>query len=244
MRRLLISAPGLAIIVSFMAQAIELDGSLGAASDTLFRGVSQTGGPVVRGGLDWYGEHLYAGGELSNNRLFGRGAVETYGGYTRPVSLFELLPGTIDTGVDAHLYFGERIEPYAGRSLDFAEIYAGGSLGPASLKLYASPDYANRGAPGYSLRAALKWPLMSRLELRLSLAYNGGAGVQRWIAPLTADGRGRNYVDYGARLQLTLPRELSAYLQGGGTDLKLGAAAPGSVGQPKLMLGLRKDFSW
>jgi hypothetical protein len=59
--------------------------------------------------------------------------------------------------------------------------------------------------------------------------------MQGRIAPLNCDGRGRNYLRYGATLNLCSPRDFTLHAQ-------LGAAPPGGVGQPKALQGLRKDF--
>lgn len=189
-----------------------------------------------------HGSGLYAGGWASNNRSAGGGELDLYGGYTRPLPLFGLIPATLDSGVAAYLYTGERAAALGGGSQDFAELYAGLSAGPVSFKASFAPDYAGRGAPGWYLQAAAGYPLPAGFKLKAALGYGTGAGVERQTAPLTADANGRSYLDYSLRLSKSFPYALSAWLEVAGTSLRLAESAQGGSGQPKFLAGLREEF--
>ena len=222
-----------------------LSGNAGVASDYLFRGLDQTNGPALQGGLDYvHHSGLYGGAWLSNNRSTGGGEMDLYGGYTKPLRLFDLIPATLDAGVTGYVYSGERPAALGAGSQDFAELYAGIGAGPAAFRASYAPDYAGRGAPGWYLQGTLKYPLGAGFTFRPALGYGGGAGVQRQTAPLIADGVGRSYLDYRLRLDKTLPWELTGWLEVAGTNLHLADSAQGGRGQPKFLAGLRKDFDF
>lgn len=228
------------------ARADWFSGSAGVASDYLFRGLDQTNGPALQGELDYvHHSGLYGGGWISNNRSAGSGGeLDLYSGYTHPLPLFGVLSATLDAGVTGYLYSGARAAPLGGGNQDFAELYAGASLGPAAFKASYAPDYAARGAPGWNLQGTLKYPLGAGFSVKALLAYSGGSGLRRQTAPLTADGVGRDYLNYSLRLGKSLPYDLTAWLEVAGTDLHLARGAQGGDGQPKFLFGLRKDFDF
>lgn len=229
---------------AFAARADWFTGNLGLASDYQFRGLDQTNGLALQGGLDYvHDSGLYAGGWASRNRSAGGGEFDLYGGYTRPLQLFGLITASLDAGLAGYVYTGARAPALGGGGQDFAELYAGLAVGPASLKASFAPDYAGRGAPGWYLGGAIRYPLAWDFKLRASLGYGLGAGVQRQTAPLSADGRGHTYLDYGLRLSRGLPWwDLDAWAEVAGTDLHLADSAQGGGDQPKFLIGLRKDF--
>jgi len=239
-RRLL---PAILLLCSGNAAADWFSGNAGVVSDYLFRGLDQTNGPALQGGLDYvHRSGFYAGGWASNNRSAGGGELDLYGGYTRTLPLFGLISATLDAGAIAYVYSGERQAALGGGSQDFAELYTGIAAGPASFKLSYAPDYAGRGAPGWYAQGAVAYPLGGGFKLQATLGYGGGAGVERQTAPLTADGTGQSYLDYSLRLSKTFKYDLSAWVAMAGTDLHLAQTAQGGSGQPKFLAGLRKDF--
>src|SRR5882672_2741750 len=91
------------------ARADWFSGNAGVVSDTLFRGLDQTNGPALQGGLDYvHHSGLYAGGWATNNRSAGGGEFDLYSGYTRQLPLFGVLSATLDAGVAGYVYTGER----------------------------------------------------------------------------------------------------------------------------------------
>jgi uncharacterized protein (TIGR02001 family) len=226
------------LLLPALARADWFSANLGLASDYQFRGLDQTNGLAAQGGLDYvHRSGLYAGAWATRNRSAGGGEFDLYGGYTRPLHLFGLLNATLDAGFSGYVYTGDRPAALGGGSQDFAEAYAGLSAGPASFKASFAPDYAGRGAPGWYLEGALRYPLPWDLKLRATLGYGGGAGVQRQTAPLSADGRGHPYLSYALRLSRELPWwSLDAWGEVAGTDLHL------ESDQPVFLVGLRRYF--
>ena len=237
---------GALLLACGAARADWFSGNAGLASDYLFRGLDQTNGPALQGGLDYvHHSGLYGGGWLTNNRSAGSGGeIDLYSGYTRQLPLFGVLSATLDAGVAGYAYSGERQAALGGGNQDFAELYGGLSLGPASFKASFAPDYAGRGAPGWYLQGTLKYPLPAGFRLKAALGYGGGAGVERQTAPLTVDGVGHSYLDYSLRLSRPLPYDLTAWIEVAGTDLHLADSAQGGGDQPKFLLGLSKDFDF
>jgi uncharacterized protein (TIGR02001 family) len=235
------SRPLSAVLMLLAAGAARADwftANLGLASRYQFRGLDQTNGVAPQGGIDYaHDSGLYAGAWATRNRSAGGGELDLYGGYSRPLHLFGLLNATLDAGVAGYVYSGARPAVLGGGSQDFAEVYAGLAAGPASFKASIAPDYAGRGAPGWYLEGALRYPLPWDLKLRATLGYGGGEGVQRQTAPLSADGRGHAYLSYALRLSRDLPWwSLNAWGEVAGTDLRLGS------GQPLFLVGLRRYF--
>lgn len=227
------------------ARADWFSGNAGIVSDYLFRGLDQTNGPALQGGLDYvHHSGLYAGGWATNNRSAGGGELDLYSGYTRQLPLFGVLSATLDAGVAGYVYSGDRRVSLGGGKQDFAELYGGLGVGPASFKASFAPDYAGRGASGWYLQGTLKYPLPAGFKLRAALGYGGGPGVERQTAPLTVDGVGHSYLDYSLRLSRSLPYDLTAWIEVAGTDLHLADSAQGGGDQPKFLLGLRKDFDF
>ena len=138
---------------------LDLAFNLGAASDYVFRGASQTGGrPEAFGGADVaLGGLGYAGTWLSNVRLAGRSGLEydLYAG-VRP----SLGPVALDLGL---VRYGYARKP-APASQDFVEWKATASLplGPANLggALYHTADFYGRlgAATYYEINADTRLP--------------------------------------------------------------------------------------
>jgi uncharacterized protein (TIGR02001 family) len=151
---------------------LDLSFNIGAASDYVFRGMSQTGGrPQAFAGADIAFAHIgYAGAWISNVRLAGRTGAEydLYAG-ARP----NLGPVALDLGV---VRYGYSRQPASG-DLDFVELKALASLplGPAILGggVTHSPDfYGHLGsATYYELNASSQIP-------RTRFSLSGAVGRQ------------------------------------------------------------------
>lgn len=113
--------------------------NVGATSDYVFRGYSQTSeDPAIFGGVDLTIGGLYAGAWASNVD-FGDGTdaeIDLYGGYRSEVSGF-----AFDFGVVSYLYISE----LGGADYDYAElkIAASRAIGPVTVgaAAYWSPDF-------------------------------------------------------------------------------------------------------
>jgi uncharacterized protein (TIGR02001 family) len=122
--------------------------NFGVASEYMFRGIPQTNGAAVQGGVDVSTDvGLYVGAWASNVN-FGGGEngneFDVYGGFTKSFGMFGL-----DVGAIGYIYSEDSEDggAGAGSNLDFVEVYAGATLGPVSGKVYYSPDYNNVSQP-------------------------------------------------------------------------------------------------
>lgn len=140
LRLLLCAAAALAVAGPAAAQdGPSFEFNFGAASDYVFRGVSQTDeDPQVFGGADLSAGRVYAGVWVSNVD-FGNSTdaeFDLYAGFKPTLGVVSL-----DLGV---LYYGYVDQP-SGADLDYFELKAAGSipLGPATIgaQAYYSPNY-------------------------------------------------------------------------------------------------------
>jgi uncharacterized protein (TIGR02001 family) len=143
----------------------DVTANIGVASEYMFRGIPQTNGAAVQGGLDFTtASGLYVGTWASNVN-FGGGEngneFDVYGGFTTTFGSFGL-----DVGAIGYIY-SETKEAGGGAAsnLDFIEGYVGGSFGPLSAKVYYSPDYNNVSAASIYGTATATFPLNDNLSL-------------------------------------------------------------------------------
>lgn len=150
--------------------AVEWSVNIGAASDYVFRGVSQTDEDAqIFGGADLTTGIFYAGVWASNvDFLDGTDAeVDLYAG-VRP----QLGPATLDFGV---IYYGYVNAP-GGADYDYWEFKAAASVpaGPATLgaAIYYSPDFtSNFTDEGTYIEVNGAVPLMEKLTLSGALGH-------------------------------------------------------------------------
>ncbi len=212
---------------------------LDVASDRLFRGLTQNNGLSYSARGDYaFDNHVYLGVSAANNRSAGDAEFDLYAGWSRSLLFREIVAYSVDAGVSANLYTGDVHGPRA-QNLDYAEAYAGLTVGPASFKAYYAPDYYNFGAPGYRFNGTLKLPLTVKLVLIGTLAWNDGDGVRRLTEARTEDHRGHAYLDYSATLRQALPKGFAVYLQAGGTSLDIDGRR-----FPRVLIGLNKRFDF
>ncbi|MBU1374437.1 MAG: TorF family putative porin [Alphaproteobacteria bacterium] len=129
------------------AAAQELSFNVGAASDYVFRGVSQTDGNAqVFAGADLSMGDWYAG-VWASNVDFNDGTdaeFDVYGGYTTTLGI-----ASLDFGVLYYAY----VDPPAGPNPNYFELQAKASVpvGPATLggQLYFTPDYYGSGSDAW-----------------------------------------------------------------------------------------------
>lgn len=120
--------------------------NIGVASEYMFRGVPQTNGAAVQGGLDLITDMGLYAGTWASNVNFGGGEngneLDIYGGFTKTFGSFGL-----DVGAIGYLYSEtEEAGGGAANNLDFIEGYVGATFGPVAGKVYYSPDYNNASA--------------------------------------------------------------------------------------------------
>jgi len=222
-----------------MAHAGYPSAQLDLGSDAVVRGLSQNNGLsyALRGDYG-FDSRAYVGARAANNRSAGDAELDFYGGYAKTLSFRQLIPYSVDIGVSASVFTGDRDGPRH-QNLDYAEAYAGIGVGPAALKFSASPDFYNEGGAGYRAAGTLKLPLTSSLQWIGVLGWNGGDGLRRYVASRRDDRRPRSYGDYSATLVQQLPHDFSAYVQVAGASIDIDGRAA-----PRVLVGVRKAFDF
>lgn len=130
-----------AAVLASPAALAGVTANVGVASEYLFRGIPQTNGAAVQGGLDLATDSgVYAGTWVSNvnfSGVEGGNELDVYGGWTRSFGALAL-----DVGAIAYVY-SEASEANCANECDvnFVEAYLGGTVGPLAAKVYYSPDY-------------------------------------------------------------------------------------------------------
>jgi uncharacterized protein (TIGR02001 family) len=228
------------------AAAGDLGASAALQSDTVFRGLDQTNGLGAAAGVDARldtraGTSPYLGALALNNSMAGGSEIDIYGGASRTVLFHDLYPYTIDAGFIGYL-FPQDQDGLRHHNLDAAEVYGGITSGPASMKLWLSPDYFGSGVPGGYLRGRLRWPIASGLALIGTGGIAVGPGVRRYTAALTTDRRGSSYADAEAAIEYDWRYGLVLRAAVTATTLDLGEQATGGHDRLRWVLGLRKDF--
>ncbi|MBC6981613.1 TorF family putative porin [Caulobacter sp. 17J80-11] len=207
-----------------LARAPELSVNLGAASDYVYRGVSQTdGAPQAFAGADLEGDAWYAGAWASNVD-FGGGdptsaEVDLYAGW-RP----EAFGLSWDVGAALYAY----PDKPAGADYDYLEarLSAEREIGPATFgaALAWAPAYFGGGEATY-VEVVGGWEISDRLGL--------GGGVARQ----TVEGEDA-YVVVNLGLTWSMTERVSLDLRGWAADANdLGAAA-----DPRVVVTLKAEF--
>jgi uncharacterized protein (TIGR02001 family) len=223
----------------------QVSGNLKASSDYLFRGIDRTDGPAIQGEVDYLARNgFYAGAWASNARAVGGSEFDAYSGYGRTITVQDVYPLHLDGGLIGYLFPGDESASDGRHNLDFLEAYAGARLGPATLKMYLSPDYANAGGVAAAFRGTLRWPVLEQLKLRLEGGINLGPGLKNYTARLSKDGRGHDYFDYAAMLEYALPEDFDIAAGVAGTTLDIADGRGRSGEQPKLLLEVGKRFDF
>ncbi|MDP3856889.1 MAG: TorF family putative porin [Stagnimonas sp.] len=196
-------------------------GNVGAYSEYMFRGVEQSGGAAVQGGLDYaHDSGVYVGTWLSNTSFLGtNGAVvsyetDVYAGYATKI-------GDLGLDVGALYYY------YTDDSkLNTIEGYLGGSYGPISVKGFYTTDYFGTDEDGIYVVGTGTFPLSSSVNLVASVGSSSGDGVKALF--------GESYIDYGVGLTKSIDGGFTFSLSALGTDI--------DGDKTKAVLGLKKVF--
>ena len=233
-----------AALASTGALAGNLTGNVGAVSDYMFRGVDQTGGAAVQGGVDYgFDFGLYTGVWISNSVAGGGNEADAYAGYGLKLGEFDL-----DGGI---IYYGytEDTETPSAQNADYAEVYVGGGIGPVAVKVFYTNAFgrdtpAGSAGPNGSgdleknelmyATAAVTLSLNETLSFIPQVGFSSGDGAK--------DAFGDEYMDFSVTAVKALKDELSVSLAVIGTDREL---PPGSDNKdnPKFVIGLKKAFS-
>ena len=204
--------------------------NVGAFSEYMFRGIPQTGGAAVQGGVDYSHESgWYVGTWASNIGFAGGTEQDVYTGFTKTWGKFGFDVGAI--------YYWYPEEDETGGDFSTVELYAGAILGPVTVKYYYS-DEANfmigdglAEQAGY-LVANLAWPITDSLNFTAGLGMYDGDEIERFL--VTED----SYVDYNIGIAKTMDNGITGTLQYVDTDIEAGAFED----DPKVVVGLKKVF--
>lgn len=219
-------------------------GNVGAFSEYMFRGLPQSSGAAVQGGLDLSSDSgLYAGVWGSNTSFGGRTEVDLYGGYATKLG---------DLGLDVgalYYYYGEsQDESSLGgdqSNINTLEFYVGGSYGPLSAKAFYSDKTKFFGVPdsvtgkfgdGLYLTGTYSIALKETLNLNLNAGYYTGDAVEDYLGAIGSNDD--SYIDYGVTLAKTLDAGFTATVAVIGTDIE-GDDGSDNV---KYVIGLKKSF--
>jgi uncharacterized protein (TIGR02001 family) len=203
-------------------------GNVGAFSEYMFRGVEQSNGAAVQGGLDYvHDSGLYVGTWISNTDWAGYQAqvkyeTDVYGGYTFKAGDF-----TFDVGALFYYYRNDT------RS-NTIEYYAGVSAYNAALKVYYTDDYFGTDDEGTYITANYAIALSDSLTLTPQVGYSIGDGPKNFVVSLFDTSPSDHYLDYSLTLAKTLDNGLTFTLGLIGSDLK--------DQDEKIVVGLKKTF--
>jgi uncharacterized protein (TIGR02001 family) len=215
-------------------------GNVGGVSEYMFRGIAQTGGAAIQGGVDYATDvGLYVGTWGSNIGFAGGTEVDWYGGFTTKLSdTFG-----IDVGAIYYTYSEEdEAAPTGTINPDTVEVYAGVIVGPVTVKYYYSDEAAFFGAPdpvtgeadeSHYVTAALAHPLSKSLALNLSVGYYFGDVIEDFLGP-----NEKSYTDYSIGLSKSFDSGFTASFTYVDTNIDV----VGFEDDPKFVLGLKKSF--
>lgn len=215
----------------------DVSGNVGVFSDYFFRGISQTNGPAIQGGLDYsHSSGLYAGLWGSNvNNVAGGGTeatseVDVYGGFI--IKAGDL---AIDIGGIAYVYSEDEEVP-AAANLDFAEAYLGLSFGPVAVKGYYTPDALGTGEESVYATATVTVPLNDSTSVFVQAGHTDADTVT-----LT-----ESYADFSAGLSKSLADGVSfslAAVMTNNREVVTNGTVPDSD-EPRLVISGKKVFGF
>ncbi len=212
--------------------AAGLSGNVGATSDYMFRGVSQTGGPAVQGGIDWASDAgLYVGTWASNINFAGGTEQDIYVGYA--VDL-----GGVSLDVSA-LYYWYPEEDEGSEDWSTLEFAVGLGFGPVTVSAALSSENNfivgdGNGEETLYLNVAASFPVSETLSLDVSVGQFSGDEIER----SGLNGGDDSYIDYMIGLSAELDAGFTATFQYIGTDIENGAFED----DQKFVVGLSKGF--
>lgn len=165
--------------------AAELTGNAGVMSEYLFRGLGQSDGASVYGGLDYnHDTGFYAGTWAATINFGGSPTGETgafnsvgteldlYGGYAGSTESFSYNVGAI-----YYVYTEEDENDDPDTSYDTPEVYGSLGFGPVSIDAYWAPDtYFGVDDSAYGVGVAGSIPISELFSVDGGIGYNGGDG--------------------------------------------------------------------
>jgi len=198
----------------------EVTANVGVVSQYLFRGLAQTDGAAVQGGLDYSHESGFYAGTWASTINFGgtpgydgassTGAeVDFYLGFGGEVGGF-----SYDVGALYYWYSEEDESDNPDPSYNTIEVYGSVGYGPVTLGAYYAPDtYFGVDEKAYGVSLAFSTPLSEKVSFDASVQHNGGKGNKA----LTPDGD--TYIDYSIGITATSEAGFGIGLAFVGTDI-------------------------
>ena len=187
------AALGTATLAPTVASA-DLSGNAGVMSQYLFRGLAQTDGASVYGGLDYSHDSGFYAGTWAATINFG-GTPNLGGGSTgAEVDLYAGFSGgdavTYDVGAIYYLYTEEDETDNPDPSYNTIEVYGSLGTGPFSLSGYYAPDtYFGVDDSAYGIAGSGSFPLTDILAFDAAIALHGGEGNEAFAG-------GDSYIEY------------------------------------------------
>lgn len=206
-------------------------GNVYASSEYMFRGIAQTGGAAVSGGLDYgWDSGLYVGTWASNIGFGGGTEQDFYVGFGGEAG---------DLAYDLGLtYYWYPEEDEAGAELSTVELYASLGFGPAALSV-AYGDEVNffigdgDAEDALYINLSASFPMTDKLALDLAIGQYSGDEIERFL------GAGEDsYIDFNIGVSTELEGGYSASFAYIFTDIDVG----GVDDDPKFVVSIGKDF--
>lgn len=218
-------------------------GNAAAVTEYMFRGVEQSSGAALQGGLDYAHDSGFYIGTWVSNTSFAAPApnpatvtyeTDVYGGWTTKVGGLGLDFGAI------YYYYRDATE------LNTLEAYIGASFGVVSAKAYYTTEYfgtvdaTGDEVEGLYVTASAALPLSDTLTLTPQVGFSSGDGPEIFFgnAPGTTTPDGE-YLDYSLTLTKSLDNGFSFSFAAIGTTLDTTLFASDNE---KIVLGLKKTF--
>lgn len=231
-------------LASTGAFAGSFTGNVGAVSDYMFRGVDQSGGAAVQGGVDYgFDFGLYTGLWISNSLAGGGNEADVYAGYGLKLGDFDL-----DGGI---IYYGytEDTEVPGTANGDYAEVYVGGGFGPLALKVFYAPEFGGDTAAGSLAPTGSGDPEKNDLlyaTAQFTVSFSDTLSLIPQVGFTAGDGAkdafGDEYTDFSITAVKQLKDDLSASLAVIGTDRDNINGTADNKDNPKFVIGLKKGF--
>ncbi len=206
-----------------------LSGNVAATSDYMFRGLSQSGGAAVQGGVDYASDSgLYVGTWVSNINFGGGTEQDIYVGYGTEIS-------GVGVDISALYYWYPEEDSGTGGECSTLELGLGVSFGPLSLgAAYADETHFflcdGLGEAALYLSAGLGIGLTDSLSLDISIGQYSGDEIERSGVNGTDD----SYFDYAIGVSSELQGGYGVAFQYVGTDI--------DDDDPKLVVSFSKSF--
>jgi len=237
------AALGVAVLASPAASAGQLTGNVSVVSDYMFRGIEQSGGAAVQGGVDYTLDlGIYTGLWVSSAAISGGNEADIYAGYALKIGDFDLTAGAIYYLYSEDTQF-EAPPPSGARDIDYYEGFLGAGFGPVAVKAFYTPEYGLDLQEDEALYASatVKLDLTDTLSFTPQVGFSAGDGIKNtW---------GDEYLDYSITATKKvgpIKDDLSVSLSVIDTDLDIApSAATAGIGfrdDPKFVIGLRKGF--